>query len=306
MKEELAALQLGYLGQELRSRQQSAWHGVLHTVKEVEPCLHEIDEALSLLSRRMNDYQRAQVVEVWERVVARHNGACRHLAQVWMDLFAQVGEDPEEARRRLADCIVSDETMEAWKTWQEEDWREVHYLLQGIVAFDEKCGPWFDIGDHLGDVVFQLLDSRLAVPLSPQQWDYLYAGVDRLPLRVQRRLGVFFPQGYNDAHHLARQLAGTFHGICNLLAGEDHGLDAVRKWDGTNLVYRNRREMLRVTRNSVIVPVLDELERQKWPEKPVALPPGVKGDVKQAIYNFNRQYQVVRLSLAASQVGWRP
>jgi hypothetical protein len=41
-------------------------------------------------------------------------------------------------------------------------------------------------------------------------------------------------------------------------------------------------------------------------EKPVALPHTVIGDVKQAIYHFNKQYQVVKLSFPASMVGWRP
>jgi hypothetical protein len=223
-----------------------------------------------------------------------------------MDVFAEVGEDPKEARRQLSGRIIADDGIQAWKNWQDDDWREVQSLLQGIVAFDGKCGPWFEIGDHLGDTVFQLLDNRLTVPLSPLAWDYLYAGVDRLPPRVQRRLGVFFPAGYNGAHHLARQLAGTFRGICTLLDKEEDGLDAVPKWDGTNLVYRNRRAKVRLTRNSVIVPVLDELQRKEWPEKPVALPAGIKGEVKQAIYHFNRQYGIVRLTLAGGEVGWRP
>jgi hypothetical protein len=123
---------------------------------------------------------------------------------------------------------------------------------------------------------------------------------------VQRRLDVFFPRGYNDAHHLGRQLAGTFQGLCNLLFGEEYGLDVVPKWDGTTLVYRNRRAVVRMTENSVIVPVLDVLERNHWPEKPVALPVGLKGYVTQAIYHFNRQYRLVRLKLVGGKVGWRP
>jgi hypothetical protein len=83
---------------------------------------------------------------------------------------------------------------------------------------------------------------------------------------VQRRLGVFFPERYNDAHNLGLQLAGTFTGICSLLEREEYGLDVVPKWDGTTLVYRNRRAAVRVTKNTVIVPVLDELERQGWPD----------------------------------------
>jgi hypothetical protein len=306
VKEELAALRLGYLGQELCHRQRSALQAVLQEVKEVQTCLREIDQALALLSSRVNDYQRAQVADLWDRLASRHDGACGYVAQIWMELFAEVGEDPEKARRSLADRITSDDGIQAWKTWQEEDWREVHNLLQGVVAFDGKCGPWFETGHHLGDAVFRLLDNRLAVPLSPQAWDDLYAGVDRLPPRVQRRLGTFFPAGYNDAHHLALQLAGTFRGICALLDGEEYGLDAVPKWDGTNLIYRNRRATIRVTKNTVIVPVLDELERNHWPDRRVALPSGLRGDVKQAVYNFNKQYRLVRLTLVGGEVGWRP
>jgi hypothetical protein len=306
VKEELTALRIGYLGQELRHRQRSVFQGVVHKVTEVQPCLDEIDRGLALLSSRMNGYQRAQVVEIWDRVAARHEGASCHLAQLWVDAIAQDGEDAVEARRLLAAWVSGGDEMKAWMTWQDEDWREVHSLLEGIVAFDGKCGPWFEIGDHLGDTVFRLLDNRLAVPLTPQKWDYLYSGVDKLPPRVQRCLGVHFPSRYKNAHHLVCQLEGTFGGICNLLEGEKYGLDTVPKWDGINLVYRNRRALIRVTRNSVIVPVLNELERQAWPWKPVALPPGFKGDVKQAIHNFNKQYQVVRLSWVGDKVCWRP
>jgi hypothetical protein len=254
----------------------------------------------------MNNYQRAQVVDLWDRVASRHEGTTRHLAQLWLDAIAQAGENAVEARRLLAASVSGGDEMKAWKTWQHDDWREVHSLLEGILAFDAKCGPWFEMGCHLGDTVFQLLDNRLAVPLTTQAWDYLYSGVDKLPPRVQRRLRVFFSKGYNDAHHLVCQLAATFGGICSLLDGEEYGLDAVPKWDGTNLVYRNRRATIRVTRNSVIAPVLNELEREAWPEKPVPLPRALKGDVKQAIYNFNRRYLVVTLSLVGGEVRWRP
>jgi len=306
MKEELAALRLGYLAQELRYRQRTVWSGILYQVKDVDACLHEIHQSLCLLSSRMNDFQRAEVVALRDRVAARHDGACRHLVQIWIELFAQVGEDPKEANRQLPGRVSSDEATEGWNNWQEEDWREVQNLLQAVVGIEGQCGPWFAFGNNLGDVVFQLLENRLSVPLLPQHWDYLYAGVDKLPPRIQRRLNVFFPQGYNGAHHLALQLASTFQGLCNLLAGEEYGLDAVPRFDGVNLTFRNRQVTMRVLskKTSVMVPILNELERLGWPESGTSLPPGLKGDVKQAIYNFNKEYDIVRLTFVGGKVRW--
>jgi hypothetical protein len=74
-------------------------------------------------------------------------------------------------------------------------------------------------------------------------------------------------------------------------------------WDGSVLSYRRRQVRLRRQANSVIVDVFDRLQEHNWTT--ITLPTGLRGDVKQAIYNFNATHGLLRLSLNGDRISWR-
>jgi hypothetical protein len=117
--------------------------------------------------------------------------------------------------------------------WQDEDWHELDSLVQGVMNTD--LHPWFLTGDHLGDIVFQLVSDRLTPPLSSQYWDYLYEGVDRLPEPIRCRVETTFPHGYRNGTHLGLQLVATFAQLCAILAEEGR---QVPYWDGEALWFQ--------------------------------------------------------------------
>jgi hypothetical protein len=140
------------------------------------------------------------------------------------------------------------------------------------------------------------------VPLPPERWDHIYSGVDRLSKRERRIVHPFFPAGYNDPLHLACQLIGTYRGLCALLQSVGDTITAIPKWDGVAISYRGLRRTIKTQYNSVIVPILDECEKWSWPET-VTAPSGLDGDVKQAVYYFNK-LGVIRLSLRGTIISW--
>jgi hypothetical protein len=66
--------------------------------------------------------------------------------------------------------------------------------------------------------------------------------------------------------------------------------------------YRGRQATIKRQANSVISPVLDGFEKRGWPDV-MTLPSGLEGDVKQAVYHFNK-LGIVRLSQDGSMVRW--
>lgn len=222
MKPELAALRLGYLSQELRARQHSVvTEDDLLKIKEVQPCLVELNRTLNMLGSRLSGYHRTAFVELKQRLAASHEDQFEER----ISLLDQAGALPGEPQR----CAL-----------QDDHWADLQSLLQGVSEPDNAFGSWFVIGDHLGDVVFQLLENKLTVPLPPKQWDYLYEGVDRLPEPLRMRVETTFPVGYNSGAHLGLQLVTTFNSLCALLAEEDH---KEPYWDASvgKLWYSRRR-----------------------------------------------------------------
>lgn len=64
--------------------------------------------------------------------------------------------------------------------------------------------------------------------------------------------------------------------------------------DGS-ILFRGKRHFLKMQSNSVIPPILEELQRLGWPETPIQLPPDLEGNIKQAIYLFNKSQILIRL-----------
>jgi hypothetical protein len=74
-------------------------------------------------------------------------------------------------------------------------------------------------------------------------------------------------------------------------------------WDQVTVSYRGRPYSPRQQENSVIIPLLNELERQKW--KPTIHVPSIRGDLTQAVYHFNRA-GVIWLTVSGDRVSWHP
>jgi hypothetical protein len=226
----------------------------------------------------MNNYQRSTIVELWRR------------------LYDSLSIAPE----RLLRC--ANVTGSILKMRQQELWNDLRAMLAAIIAGQPRLGAWFDIGDRLADISWQVNEGRLPLPLTPQQWDFLYSVVDRLSRRERRIIRPFFPAGYNDGLHLACQLVGTYRGLCGLLQSVGDDILAVPKWNGMAICYRGRQAVMKRQANSVIIPILDEFEKAGWPEH-LLLPKSLDGDVKQAVYHFNK-LGVVRLSQDGAGVRW--
>jgi hypothetical protein len=181
-------------------------------------------------------------------------------------------------------------------------WADLRSMLAAVVGAEARLAAWFDIGDRLADVSWQAFEGRETLPLPAGRWDYVYAGVDRLSARERRIIGPFFPAGYNDGPHLACQLLGTYEGLCGLLEHNEDHITSVPQWDGAAISYRGRRAVLRRQHNSVMCPILTAFERHGWPDS-IPLPGGLKGDVKQAVYNFNK-LGVIRLHREGDELRW--
>jgi hypothetical protein len=165
---------------------------------------------------------------------------------------------------------------------------------------------WFEIGDHLGDVIFGLLQGRYGCPLPDEKWDYLYAGVDCFAPTLRERLAPLFPHDYSSPQNLAFQLQETYSALCRFadkrLRPEDQPKPS---WDGSTLCWCGCAVTLKRQSNGVLVSLFDEAERLGWPQK-IPLSSKVEGDVKQAVYNFNRRYRAMSLSFAGNHVAWFP
>jgi hypothetical protein len=149
MCEALAALRLGFLSRQVRTCQEMMWQAQALAVPVVTNTLMEADRALHGLSNRMNNYQRPTIVELWKR------------------LYDSLSIAPE----RLLVCANA--TASILKTRQHELWSDFRAMLAAIITGQPRLGVWFDIGDRLADISWQVYEGRLPLPLTPQQWDVL-------------------------------------------------------------------------------------------------------------------------------------
>ena len=267
----LAALRLGFLSRQIRNYEE---------LPNITPILRQADRALYGLSNRMNGYQRSTVAELWERLSRSHS----------------------LARRYLLEQNAAGSVPTPLKLQHDEIWRDLRVMLSAVISGEPRLMAWFDIGDHLADISSELYEGRVDPPLSAQQWDYIYSGVDSLSSRERRLIDPFYPIGYNDGLHLACQLIGAFTGLCGLLEYMGDDITAVPKWDGTTISYCGRQKAIRHQVNSIIIPILDAFERLGWPDS-IMVPPDLAGDTKQAIYHFNK-LRIIRLSLHGDRLRW--
>lgn len=232
--------------------------------ERLEPCLQEIRRTFCLLGDLPSSFQASTLLDILDRVAARHSGMSRLIADTWIGLLEE-GRSRANAIERLAGALVKN-GITAWRNWQEEDWADLQSVVQGIIGCNANVAAWFLIGDHLGETVFQLMDDKLTVPLARQKWDYLYAGVDRLPEPIRLRVENAFPRRYRNANHLILQLVATFEQLCDLLAEEDRRVpywdrNGGKLWFGSILV----KQFTKPAQNQRIA--LDAYQRSGWKEK---------------------------------------
>jgi hypothetical protein len=296
MSPELAAVQGGYFIQALGYHQRSAWGKRALRPQLVEACLTRLNDVVLTLSDRLNDYQSSMLRDLMTRIPERHDVAEEFVAQLFVDTI-QEGGDLKLFRQRLD----TSGDINVFREWQRQDWQQLHDLFEVLMKPE---APWFLIGDRLGDTIYALIAGTVQAPLSPPAWDDLYRGVQMLPPRLQSQVAVHFPRriGIASPVRLGCQLRSSYGGLCEALKTPETFF-AVPHWDQVTLSFRGRTCSPRHQSNSVIIPILDEFERQKWRDT-IDLPSSVKGDAKQAIYNFNQSWVIQLHMIGHHRISW--
>ena len=294
MSETKAVLTLGYASREIYLGLREGLAGKFTHRIAVRSCLKDIEESLLVFGSRMNQYRRETVIVRLRRLQSLRELAASHSGRILADLAKQTKKDVDEALRLWPQRMAANEETRMLMASQEEAWGDLHRFLGAVLAGNNRLKCWFDIGDHMADTINGLLDKRLPVPLSEQKMEYVYESVNRLPTWERSQIEPFFPASYKSAEHLAYQLADTYLGISKLADGFEADLAALPQWNGTMLKYKQRETALKRQSNAVLILILDEFQRQGWPET-LVLSDGLEGDVTQAIYHFNLK-KVIRLS----------
>jgi hypothetical protein len=313
MSQALSALRLGYLLHRLRWVQDRIWSGPLLSAPDIEPILHELDEALLGLSRRMNAYERSMVLALKERLIACHYEASGHCCDFLMLEAINRAQNTARPSQRWREQVDHHPATEAFKKLQKQNWSDLRIIVTNVVADEPRLLAWFEMGDQLGEVIHGLHDGRIACPLPRTMWTYLYSGMDKLPPCLRKRLEPLYPASYKSPSHLACQLQDTYSALCHF-AERRLGRDwlGTPKWDGMVIRYLDGSATIRGQYNSVIVHILGEFERLNWPLS-ISIPHAVteaisdvERGVSDAIHHFNATKGVIRLSRNGDRVGWGP
>lgn len=213
MKPGVAALRLGLLASQLWVKQRSVWAKNLPDKEEVRPCLSQIDSCVLALSSLVNDFQRATLVELLERIGDRHSGAVEYLGEMLNEELKK-DHDPKKALARLAKRTATDKGLAPWRKWQQEDWKALHTLLTTIFRADARLAAWFEVGDHFADILNRLRFLDLVAPLSAEDKAYLCSGIDRLSDYEQRRVRPLLQFDSSDHLLLGEEMFQTFVNLC--------------------------------------------------------------------------------------------
>jgi hypothetical protein len=315
MDQALAALQLGYLSRELRVRLASVWSE--HPFKphpDPGPCLKAIDGCLNSLSDCMSDGQRARATKLLDQIATRHDGVCEFIVDIAFTALQEAERQPKKNRPVLQEKVAEDDGKAVWQQWQQQDWTALWNLLQAIVGTDRRFAAWFETGDHMADIRGKLARQYLTVPFKQQDWDYLYSGIDQLDFPENREVRQFFivgrirPGRTPTALAFFAQLKRTYEILCSLL--ESRNLQERPNWDGETVRYRQRsrrwkRQKKATQKKEVVAPILDELQRQGWPESIDAPEAVMDADVSQQLARFS-QTAPIKLRYVAGRIFWEP
>jgi hypothetical protein len=310
MSASFAALQLGFLPWKVKLCQESVWSDSSRDIQEIDDLLGECELALSALADRITPVQRSELIELRRRMEKRH----RHIADHNIDYFlslvdTEVGQRSRDGYR----AYLADETNHIFRQWQKEDWSSLRDLLAAIVKGDKRLQGYFEIGDHLGEA--ERVVKRESGPLSKKDWNYILAGVKKLPLREQREIEPFFVPMSLGLFALAKRIQN----LGRFLKDHEDDLVAKPKWDGKTITYRGESEEVKIQDNSVIGLVLDEGQKQQWPDSfkiPKRIQIRGKRSIKEvviqpksianAIGHFHREHKIVEFSVNGDRLIWGP
>jgi hypothetical protein len=288
MSKAQSALQAGYNCRLLRHHQRIQWSEDLREVKDIDPVVREIETALLGLSSSVSSDQAVEFAALRRRIFALDEKVSLDGGDAFFE--------PDTAVFHLRKLRPNEElAVRALQGMQGQVCYDLHTLLSAIVGRDTRLAAWYDIGDGLADAIWRLEQSS-ASQISASERAGLFSAVNRLPKRESKKVAAHFPaSGRHRLNSASHHLSVTYEALFTLLGDEPCWLDTP-KWDGVTLSYRNKSKEVRRQANTVIVSILDEFERHGW-QDPIDLPESIDGEIKQAVYFFNRKNPPVRLYL---------
>lgn len=209
------------------------------------------------------------------------------------------GDDGANRRSRYREYLT-DEINHRFGEWQKEDWNNLRDLLVLVVKGDRRLHGYYEIGDHLGEA--REMVKRDSGPLSKKDRAYILAGIKKLPLRQQREIEPFFTSDSLGLFVLAKRIQK----LGRFLRSQENDLVATPKWDGRTITYRGESEEVRIQDKSVMTTILDEGEKQGWPDA-IRLSSrliGNKLSVANAIHYFQREHKLLEFSVNGDRVLW--
>lgn len=288
----LAALRIGFLLRRVEHESVTDWTAPILEGPDINATLQVLDTELLTLSHRFSDFEARKICAIQSQ-----------LTKLSETVFTIRGElilaKPPLSRDELKQRIENAPEVASLKKLQRLRVEDFRNLVSNVVGNDWRIMAWFEIGDRLGNAIFRFMRGELSFPLSARECTQLTSGVKKLPLHLRLRVEPFFPDPNREGYDLAAELGDTYEGLCNLVLKLSPMPRPV--WDGAAIRYQGKSHSIKVQRNSVIVPILDEFERKGWPSH-ISHSVDID-DVKQALFKFNKA-RVVRLSQSDVQIRW--
>jgi hypothetical protein len=278
MSASYSALQLGYLPWQVKWCQETLWRDRPTEITEVDGLLEEIDFALPALADRITSHQRSEVAKLLKRIRQRHQHVANRNSAHYFSILRI--KDRKRIQLRYHEYLM-DETNHRFREWQKDDCRNLRSILETIVRADRRLQAYCEIGNHLGKGIDVL--KRESGSLSEEELAYIFSGMKKLPLREQIEVGRIIESTGNDMISVAKQVKtmGRFLKI------HEKDLVATPKWDGKTITYRGHSEQIRVQENGIMAIILDEAEKQKWPDA-IRLPPELAAKKRKVVKELAR------------------
>ena len=291
-----AAMRIGFLIQLLNHELSEMWVAPLMEMKDPDATVDELDELSTHLSNRFSDFARSQYAEVRESIVATISLA-REIRKSWMQRTALL------TRNELKQLVSEDSSAQELTRLQRRHLKTLRTILTNIVDTDLRLKTWFELGDELGKLIYQLVRGEIPIPKPSTELLSLKLILRKLKpyIRTQVEPLLPHPREYQSAIHLASELSDAYRGLQRLV--ECLAPMAIPFWNGRTIRLRDAEYPVRLQRNSVLPPILDEFQRRGWPPF-ISLPESVKGDVTQALSNFRQKNKVIDFSESGDQVSW--
>jgi hypothetical protein len=298
MAASFSAFQLGFLPWRVKWCQASVWDKKVTRIQEVDGLLEEIDLALPALADRITRHQRSELAKLHKRIRVRHECIGAENVRYFHSLVI-VEEDKNRFRARYHEYLA-DETNHIFKEWQKEDYRALRDMLATMVPADRRLRGYYEIGDHLGEALDR--PGPTSPSISKKAHAYVLAGMNKLPLREQREVAHIFVPTATNMLALFKQVKNLGRFVQTL---EDY-LIAKPHWDGKTFTYRAEAVEVKIQTNSVMACILDEGEKQGWPDA-IKLSPkqiGNRRSAANAINYFETVHKLMEFSLNRDRVIW--